>query len=109
MSLLRRMLNLEELDLNITVKGYERFIDGDILRKNIIIYMPRLYKFTFNIYSTIDHRNQTNFPLNEHIQETFKYISNTQIMTSIDHFQEKEYSQCHISIHIHINLKFTII
>ncbi|CAF2521237.1 unnamed protein product [Rotaria sp. Silwood2] len=94
--LLHRMLNLEELDLNITVNCYEKFIDGDTLKRDIIVYMLQLYKFTFNICSIINHRNQTNFPLNEHIKNTFKNISNNQIITSIDHFQEKRYSQCHI-------------
>ncbi|CAF4024118.1 unnamed protein product, partial [Rotaria sp. Silwood1] len=94
--LLRRMLNLEELDLKITVNCDEKFIDNDTLKKDIIIYMPQLYKFTFNICSTIDHHSQINFPLNEHIQNTFKNIFNNQIITSIDHFQEERYSQCHI-------------
>jgi len=94
--LLRRMLNLEELDLNIIVHCYEKFLDGDTLKKDILIYMPQLYKFTFNICSSISHRNQTNFPLNEHIQKTFKYFSNNEIITYIDHFQEETYSQCHV-------------
>ncbi|CAF4744456.1 unnamed protein product [Rotaria sp. Silwood2] len=95
-ALLRRMLNLEELDLNIEVQCYEKFIDGDTLKKDIIIYMPQLYKFTFNICSIINHRDQTIFPLNEDIQKTFKYFSNNQIITCIDHFQEEACSQCHI-------------
>jgi hypothetical protein len=90
------MLNLEELDLNIIVHCYEKFISGDTLKKDILVYMPQLYKFTFNICSTIDHRDQTNYPLNEHIQETFKYFSNNEIITCIDYFQEETYSQCHI-------------
>jgi hypothetical protein len=94
-SLLRRMLNLEELHLNIMVKCNGKFISGDTLMKDII-YMPRLYKFTFNICSTIDHRYQTNFPLNEHIEKTFEYFYNNEIITCIDHFQEGGYSQCHI-------------
>ncbi|CAM4847795.1 unnamed protein product, partial [Rotaria magnacalcarata] len=94
--LLRRMLNLEELDLNLTAHCYENFIDGDTLKKDILIYIPQLYKFTFNICSTIAHLNQTNSSLNEHIQTTFKYFSNNEIITSIDHFQEEAYSQCHI-------------
>ncbi|CAF4202256.1 unnamed protein product, partial [Rotaria sordida] len=93
-SLLRRMINLEVLDLNITVQCYEKFIDGDILKKDIMIHMAQLYKFTFNIYSTINHRYQTNFALNESIEKTFKYFSNNQIITCIDHFQR--YSRCHI-------------
>ncbi len=93
---LRRMLNLEELHLHIVVECYEKFIDGDTLNKDIIIYMPRLYNFTFNIWSIIDHRYQTNFPLNEDIQRTFEYFSNNQTITSIDHFQEEKRSECHI-------------
>jgi len=94
--LLRRMLNLEELHLNINVECCEKFIDGDTLKKDIIVYMPRLYKFTFNIRSTINHRNQINLPLSECSQKTFEYFSNNQIITCIDHFQEKKYSQCYI-------------
>jgi hypothetical protein len=90
------MLNLEELDLNLIVKRYEKFISGDTLKKDILIYMPRLYKFTFNICSTINHLNQTNFPLNEYIQKTFEYFFNNEIISCIDHFQEEGYSQCHI-------------
>ena len=88
------MINLEELDLNIEVECYETFIDGDTLKKDIMIHMPRLYKFTFNICSTISHYYQNNFPLNESIAKTFKYFSNNQIITCIDHF--RIFSRCHI-------------
>jgi hypothetical protein len=92
--LLRRMINLEELDLNLNVQCFEKFIDGDTLKKDIMIHMARLYKFTFNICSIIDDRYQTNFPLNESIEKTFKYFSNNQIITCINHFQR--FSRCHI-------------
>ncbi|CAF3541382.1 unnamed protein product [Rotaria socialis] len=95
-SVVRRMLNLEELHLNIIVECNGRFIDGDTLMKDIIPYMPRLYKFTFSICSTIKHCDQTNFALNQHIEKTFEYFHNSEIITSIDHFQENGYSQCHI-------------
>jgi hypothetical protein len=94
--LLRRMVNLEELELDMTVLRFEKFIDGDTLKEDILKYMPRLYKFTFNIRSIICRRHQTNFPSNEYIEKTFKYFSNTQIMTCIDHLEEERYSQCHI-------------
>ncbi|CAF3960244.1 unnamed protein product [Rotaria sp. Silwood1] len=94
--LLRRMLNLEELDLNITVYCDKKIIDGDILKKDILIYMPQLYKFTFNICLIINHHHKIKFPSNEHIQNTFKNISTTQIITSIEHFQGKQYGRCHI-------------
>ncbi|CAF3867585.1 unnamed protein product [Adineta steineri] len=53
-------------------------------------------KFTFNIYSIIDHRHQAIFPLNEHIEKTFQYFSNNQITTRIDHFEKGRFSQCHV-------------
>ncbi|CAF3219063.1 unnamed protein product [Rotaria socialis] len=90
------MLNLEEFHLNIIDECNGRFIDGDTLMKDIIRYMPRLYKFTFNICSTIKHCDQTNFALNQHIEKTFEYFHNSEIITCIDHFQENGYSQCHI-------------
>jgi hypothetical protein len=92
--LVRRMINLEELDLNIKFQCYEKFISGDILKKDIMIYMPHLYKFTFNIYLIINYRYETNFSLTESIVKTFKYFSNNQIITCIDHFQRD--SQCRI-------------
>jgi len=92
--LLHRMINLEELDLNVAVKYYEK-LDGYILMKDIS-YMPRLYQFTFNINSIIDDDYQTDLPLNEYMQKTFEYFYNKQIMTCIDHFQEEGYSQYHI-------------
>jgi hypothetical protein len=88
------MINLEELDLNIKVHCDEKFNDGDILKKDIIIHMPRLYKFTFHICSIIIYYYQTNFPLNESIAKTFESFSNNQIITCIDHFQR--HSRCHI-------------
>ncbi len=93
---LRRMFNLEELHLNIVVECDKKFLDGDTLKNDIIIYMPRLYKFTYNICSIINHSYQTNFLLNEQIEKTFEDFFNNQTCISIDHFQEEERSQCHI-------------
>ncbi|UJR29813.1 hypothetical protein I4U23_017357 [Adineta vaga] len=95
-SLLRRMLNSEELHLNIRVKCYEKFIDGYKLKNDILIHMPRLHKFIFNIFSILNHCDQTNFPSNEHIEKTFEYFYDEKVITCIDHFEEGGYSQCHI-------------
>ncbi|CAF1515547.1 unnamed protein product [Adineta steineri] len=98
MPLLHRMINLEELHLNIIVKCNDKYFDGDILKKNILIYMPRLHKFTFSIYSIINHNDQINLPLTKkYIRETFKDLFfNNQIISCIDHFQEEGFIQCHI-------------
>ncbi|CAF2784484.1 unnamed protein product [Rotaria sp. Silwood2] len=52
--LLRRMPNMEELILCLNVENRSKFIDGAVLYKDIIIHMPRMAKFLYNII-TIDH------------------------------------------------------
>ncbi|CAF4120912.1 unnamed protein product, partial [Rotaria sordida] len=94
--LLNRMLNLEELDLHLRVDRYKGFIDGNDLKENIINYMPRLNKFTFNICLFNRTSNQINLRSNEDIQRTFKDFKNNQIISCADYFQEKKYSYCHI-------------
>ncbi|CAF1128301.1 unnamed protein product [Rotaria sordida] len=94
--LLCRMLNLEQLDLDIVVESKTTFIDGNDLKENIINHMSRLNTFTFSIRSLVDLRNQTELRSNEDIQHTFKNFKYNQIISYVDHFQEKQYSQCHI-------------
>ncbi|CAF4738516.1 unnamed protein product, partial [Rotaria sp. Silwood2] len=69
--LLHRMMNLKTLNLNFFCE-INKFIDGDELKTNIINYMPRLNKFTFNIFSYY------------------------QIISCVDYFQKRNRSQCHI-------------
>ncbi|CAF0992612.1 unnamed protein product [Adineta steineri] len=95
--LLHRMSNLEKLDLALIVSTKKTLhIDGNDLKLNIINYMPLLNKFTFNIHSRSRFYTKLNLPSNEYIQETFKDCKNEKIISSIDYFKEKEYSQCHI-------------
>jgi hypothetical protein len=90
------MSNLEKLDLALIVSTKKTLIDGNNLKLNIMNYMPLLNKFTFNICSSTRFYNKFNLPSNEYIQETFKDFKNKQIISSIDYFKERGYSQCHI-------------
>ncbi|CAF0749582.1 unnamed protein product [Rotaria sordida] len=90
------MSNLEKLVLARIVWTKKTLIDGNNLKLNIINYMPLLNKFTFNIHSSTHFYTKFNLPSNEYIQETFKDFKNKQIISSVDYFKEKEYSQCHI-------------
>ncbi len=47
--LLRLMSNLEMLTLLLMVKNREPFVDGNHLDNDILVHMPRLTKFNFNI------------------------------------------------------------
>ena len=93
--LLQRMRNLEELHLNLRVRCNEKFIDGNTLKKDII-HMSQLRKLTFNICSTINHVNQTNFPTYEYIRKTFEDFHGHQLIICVDDFKDKGYGQCHI-------------
>ncbi|CAF3818585.1 unnamed protein product [Rotaria sordida] len=92
--LLHRMLNLEKLDLFLRVNREQGLIDDNELKKNIINYMSQLNKFIFNIYSHHSLPIQIDLPLNENIHNTSEYFHDNQIISCIDYFQEKRYSQC---------------
>ncbi|CAF1680248.1 unnamed protein product, partial [Adineta ricciae] len=71
--LLRRMINLEELQLFLSVLIRESFcIDGYGLWHDFVGRMTQLRKFTFNIYTTVWFRSMDiAIPWNEFIQSTF--------------------------------------
>ncbi|CAF3375804.1 unnamed protein product, partial [Rotaria sp. Silwood2] len=93
---LHRMLNLEKLDLHLKVDRHKGFINGNDFKKNIINYMPRLNKFTFNIRLINHISNKINLPSNEDIQYTFKDFKDNQVISCIDFFQEEQFRYCHI-------------
>jgi hypothetical protein len=87
------MINLEELELLFEIRRFEGFVDGNTL-KDIISHIPRLYKFTFNIFSIVIHCDQNNFPSDECIRKTFECYYDNDIRICINHFQEQKFSQC---------------
>jgi hypothetical protein len=88
------MLNLENLDLRLIVNRDKGLVDGNELNKNIVNHMPRLNKFTFNIFSCHPLPNEVNLLLNEDTRHTFSYFHDNQIISCVDYFQEKGCSQC---------------
>ena len=94
-SLLHRMVNLEKLDLYLKIDRNKEFISGNDLKENIINYLSRLKKFTFNIHLFTHISNQINLLLNESIQCTFKDFKDNRIISCVDFFQER-YHYSHI-------------
>ncbi|CAF0976795.1 unnamed protein product [Adineta steineri] len=94
--LLHRMSNLEKLDLSLDVSTTKTFVDGNNLKLNIINHMSLLNEFKFNICSSTRFYNQFNLPSNEFVQQMFKDFQNKQIISSVDYFNERGYSRCHI-------------
>ena len=88
------MSNLEKLDLNVDLSTRKTFIDGTNLKRNILDHLSRLKKFTFTIGSFFRFSNQIDFPSNEDIQNTFTDFANNPIISSVDYFQEKQFSRC---------------
>ncbi|CAF1226607.1 unnamed protein product [Rotaria sordida] len=93
---LHRMLNLEKLDLHLKVDRHKGFINGNDLKENIINYMPRLNKFTFNIRLFNHISNKIILPSNEDIQYTFKDFKDIQVISCVDFFQEEKFRYCRI-------------
>lgn len=93
--LLHRMLNLEELSLNLDVWKEETFIDGNSL-KIVINHMARLSKFTFNIRSEVDFNDGISFVSNEDIENSFSNFQFSQVMCWVDYFFALEFGQCRI-------------
>jgi hypothetical protein len=71
--LLRRMINLKELTLFLSVLILNgTYVDGIELHNEILIYMPQLNKFTFSIHTFLINKDiEMNLPTNEDIQRSF--------------------------------------
>ncbi|CAF1661111.1 unnamed protein product, partial [Adineta ricciae] len=71
--LLRRMLNLQELTLNIFIQNRFTLVDGTQINNEILIHMPLLQKFTFYIHTGSDRNGSIRLSSDE-IRRTFANI-----------------------------------
>ncbi|CAF1320264.1 unnamed protein product [Rotaria sordida] len=93
--LLQRMINLEELILFLSIIRTEKnYIDGIQLYDDILIYMPRLNKFIFNIDTNIVENN-IEFALssNEDIQRSFIRKEYGPVYSQVEIFSRKKKNQ----------------
>ncbi|CAF2941813.1 unnamed protein product [Rotaria sp. Silwood2] len=95
--LLRRMINLEELILDLSIiRSNKNYIDGIQLYDDILIDMPRLNKFTFNIYTNVDKKNVgIVFSSNEDIQRSFRRKEYGSVASHIEIFTRENQRKCH--------------
>ena len=96
--LLQRMINLEQLFLYLLlVRNNKDYIDGNQLDDDILIYMPRLNKFSFNIDTYIEkNNNQIVFSSNEDIQRSFKRKEYGSVSSLVEYFTNQKERCCHI-------------
>jgi hypothetical protein len=99
-SLLRRMINLEELILYLLVLRIDStYIDGIQLYDDIIIYMPRLNKFTFSINTGLlieNEKTKIDLSSNEDIQSSFIGRGYGQVGSYV-HYESMTYvGRCHV-------------
>jgi hypothetical protein len=81
--LLRRMINLEELTLNIINEERTTFIDGIHINDRILVHMPCLRKFTFSINTSVELHHLVHHPSVEDIQRTFINIGYDQVCCTL--------------------------
>jgi hypothetical protein len=72
--LLRRMSNLEKLVLSITNENRTTIVDGTQINNEILVHMPRLYKFDFNINTRTKLHHLVHYLSSDDIQRTFTNI-----------------------------------
>lgn len=90
------MLNLEHLFLYIVASQKKGFINGNNLKRNVVTYLPRLKRFSFNIRSITREWNQIDTSSNEAMQKTFKDFKDQQIVSCVNIFPEEEKAHCHV-------------
>ena len=75
--LLRRMSNLEELTLNISINRRTSFIDGPQIKNDLLVRLPRLSKFIFHVQNEVEKQHLPPGPLSEkEIQQSFADVTN---------------------------------
>ncbi|CAF1682706.1 unnamed protein product, partial [Rotaria magnacalcarata] len=96
--LLHRMINLEELKLYLFVRRFDSiYIDGIQLHDQILIYMPRLNKFTFSIKTRVVNKNiRINLSSNENIQRSFIGKKYGQVDSYVHTRSTETKGECHI-------------
>jgi hypothetical protein len=96
--LLRRMINLEELSLLLSVlKDNSTYIDGIQLHNQILSYMPRLNKFTFSISTGVaNSKRRIDLPSNEDIQRSFAGKAYDQVGSYVHIIPTCHAGSCHV-------------
>ncbi|CAF1127106.1 unnamed protein product [Adineta steineri] len=93
--LLRRMINLEELLLFLSIITEENYIDGIQLYDSILIYMPQLNKFSFSIDTCIAvHNIEFALSSNEDIQRSFIRKEYGSVYSQVEIFPREYKRRC---------------
>ncbi|CAF1106670.1 unnamed protein product [Rotaria magnacalcarata] len=97
-SLLRRMSNLEELTLFLSIERTEpTYIDGIQLHDEVLIFMPQLNKLTFSIHTLVINKYVTiDLPSNDDIQHSFIKRKYQSVGSYADDKFTNSESRCHI-------------
>ncbi|CAM4809784.1 unnamed protein product [Rotaria magnacalcarata] len=87
--ILRRMISLEQLMLYLTVFKRSTFIDGAHFENEILIHMPRLQRFIFDVFAHTNVISEVNLRLNDDIQSTFLNGRYGRVVTYIEYYFEQ--------------------
>ncbi|CAF1297643.1 unnamed protein product [Adineta steineri] len=88
--LLRRMSCLEKLTLYLRINDRNRLIDDTHIENEIVTYMPRLYSFTFYIFTSAKIADLEHNASNKDIQQTYTNIKQQPIVKTVHHANREE-------------------
>ncbi|CAF3342347.1 unnamed protein product [Rotaria socialis] len=89
------MSYFEERTLHVCILNRPTFVNGIHLHKEILIYMPRLDKFTFYINTTNEINGSIHRLCNDDIQRTFSYTNHRPVISIVDYFGTYK-TACHV-------------
>ena len=93
------MINLEELTLFLLVRrNNSTFIDGIQINDQILIHLPRLNKFTFNIqtYVSFNENIEINLPSKDNIKRSFNERKFSEVDSMVHILPMHGYGQSHV-------------
>ena len=90
LSLLRRMSNLEELNLYMTIRNRTTYIDGTYIHNEILVHKPRLHIFNFCFYTESRIKRLSEYD----IQKTLSNIKNRQTTCIVNY--QSNMGICHV-------------
>jgi hypothetical protein len=89
---------LEQLTLHLTIDHPSTLIDGIQLNNDILINMPQLQKFKFDIITRTRMINEVNRQSSDDIQRTFRHKIYHDVVSYVDYYP-KGFARSHIYSH----------
>lgn len=107
---LQRMIHLEKFSLQTKIYFQPRFIDGNVLKEDILHHMPLLKDFVFDIRSIVSlGGGEVHLQSDEEIRSTLKDLTKHKVISRIDYFRDQREVHCHLHTNPLLSIEYEFI